>query len=114
MDSMNRVVGFKASACSSVQIPRQRGVIRPFGSTAVASAKTSPTPPRAKAERCANCHSVATPLSADYMHSGESTTRFFKVTPRIVNGEKSWGVALMAGTFWSDGLAGGKYLSGGF
>jgi hypothetical protein len=48
------------------------------------------------------------------MHSGESTTRFFKVTPRIVNGEKSWGVALMAGTFWSDGLASGKYLSGGF
>ena len=103
MDSMNRVVGFSASACSSVQIPKQRGVIRPRGSTAVASANTNPTLPRAKVERCANCQSVATPLSAEYMHKGESTTRLGKETPRIFRDENSKGDWLIKRSFgWRD------------
>ena len=35
---MKEVIGFKASACSSVQIPRHSGVILPLASTADASA----------------------------------------------------------------------------
>ena len=51
MEDMNAVIGFSASACSSFHNPRQAGVIRPRGSTAVASAKTRPALPRAKVLR---------------------------------------------------------------
>ena len=59
--SIKDVIGFKASACSSVQIPRHPGVILPLASTADASAKINPVFPLAKVLKCANCQSEATP-----------------------------------------------------
>jgi hypothetical protein len=89
------VVDFKASACSSVHIPKHRGVILPRGSTAVASAKTRPTPPLANVLRCANCQSEATPLLAEYIHSGDKTTLLGSVTPLNFNGLKSFALVLI-------------------
>ena len=86
---MKEVIGFKASACSSVQIPRHPGVILPLASTADASAKISPVLALAKVLKCANCQSLATPSFAEYIHSGESTILLGIVTPLIVIGLKS-------------------------
>jgi hypothetical protein len=79
-------------------MPRHRGVIRPRGSIAVASANTKPTPPRANVLKCAKCQLDANPVFAEYMHKGESTTRFGSVTPRMAKGEKS-SVSLVMGIF---------------
>ena len=92
---MKSTVGLIAAACSSDQMPRQRGVMRPRGSTAVASVNTRPTLPRAKVLRCAKSHGPAMPSTALYMHSGESATRLGSVTPRIVRGWNSFGVDAM-------------------
>jgi hypothetical protein len=63
--------------------------MRPRASTAVASVNTSPALPRAKALRCAKCQGCARPSTAEYMHSGETTTRLGSMVPRIVKGSKS-------------------------
>src|SRR5258708_22717339 len=65
--------------------------MRPSGSTAAASVKTSRAPPVAILPRCTKCQSSAMPSRAEYWHIGEMTTRFFRVTPRRVIGENSRG-----------------------
>ena len=64
------------------------GEIRPSAETAVASAMTNPAPPAARAPRWTKCQSVATPSSEEYMHIGETPTRFRKVIDLIVSGSK--------------------------
>jgi hypothetical protein len=56
----------------------------------VASVKTSPALPRAKALKWAKCQGCATPSMAEYIHSGETTMRLAKVVSRIVRGSNSF------------------------
>ena len=60
----NFVTGLKAAACSADQMPRSPWVMRPRGSTAAASVKTTAAPPRANFPRCTRCQSVARPSCA--------------------------------------------------
>ncbi len=74
-------------------------MIRPSGSTAVASTITRPTPPAAREARWARWKSVATPVSgpsaaAEYMHIGAIQTRLAMVSSRRVIGSNK---ALTAG-----------------
>ena len=77
---ISRTASFHASACASDQIPAQPGVIRPSGETAVASAITSPAPPRASPARWLRCQSLMSPSSATYWHIGDTTMRLRSVT----------------------------------
>ena len=45
----------------------------------VISVKMRPAPPKARAPRCTRCQSSGMPSSAEYMHMGESTTRFARI-----------------------------------
>ena len=47
---------------------------------------TRPAPPTARLPRCTTCQSFTTPSFAEYMHIGDTTTRFGMVTPRNVIG----------------------------
>jgi hypothetical protein len=92
-DPTNAAVSASASAWASLQIPRSCGVIRPRGSTAVASATTRPAPPTAREPRWTWCHGVATPSSSstEYWHIGETIRRFGIVVPRRSSGVKRSG-----------------------
>ncbi len=69
--------------------PRSPGVMRPSGSTAVASRISSPAPDRASWPRWIMCQSVALPSSAEYWHIGAITMRFGRVSPASSIGWKS-------------------------
>ena len=99
MELINSVIGLRVSACSSVHIPRQPGVILPRDSTAVASVKTRPTPPRAKVLRWANCQLEATPLFAEYIHRGDNTILLRNNTLRIFRGENNFILLLIIFSF---------------
>ena len=62
--STNAAMRTSASRCVSFHRPRHHGVIRPRGSTCVASVNTSPAPPVARLPRCTKCQSSATPSVA--------------------------------------------------
>ena len=83
---MNAVTRASGSMCSSFQMPRSSGEMRPSGSTAVASVKTSAAPPTAREPRWTRCQSSAKPSTLEYWHIGETTIRFFSVMPRSVSG----------------------------
>ncbi len=53
----NAVIGRKAAACASDQMPESSGLMRPSGVTAEASTITAPAPPVARAPRWTRCHS---------------------------------------------------------
>src|SRR5471032_2525241 len=91
---MASITGLSAASVTSSQRPRSPGVIRPSGSTEVASRQSMPAPESARCPRWIMCHALASPRSAEYWHIGETTMRFGTVTLRSVNGENS---ALMGG-----------------
>src|SRR5690606_13385764 len=80
----------QAEACSSFHSPVSAGLIRPSGTTAVASAITSPAPPRANWPRWTRCQSLGTPLWAEYWHMGETHTRLGMRVSRSFSGSKRW------------------------
>ncbi len=59
--------------CSSFQMPRSPGEMRPSGTTAAASMTTRPAPPWARLPRCTKCQSLAKPSCAEYWHMGEDS-----------------------------------------
>ncbi len=69
----NRVIRASGSMCSSFQIPKSSGLIRPSGNTADASVKTSAAPPTAREPRCTRCQSVAKPSGLEYWHIGRDS-----------------------------------------
>src|SRR5579872_3239148 len=77
------------SMCSSFQMPRSWGEIRPRASTAAASVKISAAPPTARLPKCTKCQSFAKPSSDEYWHIGETTSRFFSVISRILYGSNN-------------------------
>src|SRR5580700_7248640 len=88
---MNRTIRASISTCSSFQIPRSWGLMRPIGTTAVASVKTSAAPPTARLPRCTRCQSVANPSVLEYWHIGETTIRLGNRTSRICRLSNSTG-----------------------
>ena len=76
-----------AASVRSSHSPRQPGVMRPSGSTAVASVQNMPAPDSARAPICMRCHADAAPLSAEYWHMGETTMRLGRRRPRNASGE---------------------------
>src|SRR5665213_1180029 len=84
---MNATHRASISTCSSCQIPRSCGEIRPSLVTAFASVMTSAAPPTARLPKCTRCQSVANPSSLEYSHIGETTSRLRRVTSRIFRGE---------------------------
>ena len=78
-------------AAASFHRPRQCLVMRPRGSTWVASTQTMPAPPVARAARWAKCQSFTRPSSAEYWHIGDIMMRFFTVTERKVIGRNRCG-----------------------
>src|ERR1700735_1551890 len=87
-----RSVWAKAASVASSQRPRSRGVIRPSGTTAVASMVTMPAPESARVPRCTLCQDVARPSSAEYWHIGATTMRLGKLRLRRVCGENKEGM----------------------
>src|SRR6266404_521343 len=67
----------------------QPWVMRPCGSTWVASTMTRPAPEFASMPRWARCQSVAQPSTALYWHMGETTMRLSNSTPPSLIGENS-------------------------
>ena len=65
--------------------------MRPSAVTEVASMKLSPGPREMMPPRWAWCQGVNAPSCAEYWHSGDSHTRFWKVTSRIFSGRKMAG-----------------------
>jgi hypothetical protein len=59
---MNWTMGMKAFVCSSDQIPRHSGVIRPFGRTPVASTITQADPRAAMDPKWTRCQVVGIPV----------------------------------------------------
>ncbi len=88
----------QASRCSSFHKPGQPGVMRASGEVHVISATTMPAPPSARAPRWARWKSPGTPSSQEYMAMGETTTRFFSVTPRTRKGVNIGGTARVCAT----------------
>jgi hypothetical protein len=83
---MKSVTRFHAPTCSGEYMPAQCMLMRPSGSTSVISLITRPAPPTARLPRCTSCQSVTVPSLDEYMHIGDTTTRFGMVTPRSVIG----------------------------
>src|SRR5688572_21761479 len=80
---MKRVIGLKASTCSSDQMPVSAREMRPTALTAVASVITSPAPPTARDPRCTRCQLVGAPSEvAEYWHIGETQRRLRASTSR--------------------------------
>jgi hypothetical protein len=77
------------SMCSSFQIPRSCGVMRPSGVTAAASVRTSPAAPTARLPRCTACQSFEKPSRHEYWHMGDTAMRLRSFTERISRGVKS-------------------------
>src|SRR6201987_575799 len=101
---MNRVMRVSISMCSSFQSPRSWGLMRPSGSTAVASVKTSAAPPTARLPKCTRCQFVAKPSVLEYWHIGETIIRLRSRTSRIGRLSKSTGQlpGAKAPSFWGD------------
>src|SRR4051794_55206 len=80
-----------ASRWASFHRPVSWGLIRPSAVTAVASVRSRPKPPCARAPRFTRCQSVGTPSrrSTEYWHIGASQIRLRTVSPRRVTGSKS-------------------------
>ena len=78
--------GTSAASVASSQSPRSPAVMRPAGSTAVASMHSMPAPDSARLPRWIMCQAVAAPSSAEYWHIGETTMRLGSVRPRSANG----------------------------
>ena len=76
----------KASTWRSDQMPESSGLMRPSGTTALASTITAPAPPIARAPRCTRCHSVGTPSCDEYWHIGETQARLRNPTSRRLMG----------------------------
>src|SRR6478609_4840281 len=91
--STKRATRDSGSTCNSCQIPRSPGEMRPRAVIEVASAITSAAPPTAREPRCTKCQSSAKPSVELYWHIGETPMRLRKVTPRMVRGSKSCGMA---------------------
>ncbi len=87
----NAAMRASGSMCLSDHKPRQPGVMRPSGDTAVASTMTSPAPPTAREPRWTKCQSFARPSSAEYWHMGETPMRLRNVTERTASGENKCG-----------------------
>src|SRR5580698_1848481 len=82
-------IGFSAFSVASFHNPRQPGVMRPIASTCVASMQNIEAPDSASELMWVKCQSVASPLSAEYWHIGDTTMRFDSVRPRNFRDEKS-------------------------
>ena len=109
-----RVLANAASVRSSHR-PRQAGVMRPSGSTAVASMVNSAAPLLNRLPQCMRCQSVASPLTAEYWHMGATTMRLGRVRPPRGEG-KNWGVKsrLMRGcSLVRNGVAGAPWRDRG-
>src|SRR5665213_3189630 len=76
-----------AISLASEYSPRQAGVIRPSGVTAVISTTSIPAPDTDSEPRCCRCQSFADPSTALYWHIGDTAMRLARVTPPIVIGE---------------------------
>lgn len=97
------VIRRKAVTCSSFQMPRSYGLMRPSGLTAVASVMISPVPPAARAARWAKCQSVGTPAASPfgaalYWHIAGIQMRLGTVRDRRVSGAKR--EVLMSDSRW--------------
>src|SRR6185312_16106037 len=79
-DSINLAISWSFATCSSFQMPKHAGVIRPSGVIAVASAVTTAAPPTAREPRCTRCQLLAKPSSDEYWHIGETMMRWGSVT----------------------------------
>ena len=81
--SCRALCSWSASAASvrSSHRPRQPGVMRPSGSTAVASMVNSAAPLLSRLPQCIRCQSVASPFCAAYWHMGATTIRLGSVRP---------------------------------
>src|SRR5687767_7253704 len=90
----NRTMRANASRCWSFHSPVQYGVMRPRGSTLVASANTMPAPPTARDARFCKCQSSGSPSVAEYWHIGETVMRLRAVMERNVMGRKRCGTVL--------------------
>src|SRR5262249_16010695 len=90
----NRTMRPNAPTCTSAQIPRSSGLIRPSPVTGVGSVNTRPAPPIARVARWTKCQSLTKPSVLEYWHIGETTIRFVSVRSRKVIGSKRCGIAL--------------------
>src|ERR1700704_1290758 len=98
---MKLTIRASGSMCPLLQIPRSWGLMRPSGSTAVASVSTSPAPPTARLPRCTKCQSFAYPSVLEYSHMGETKTRFANVRSRMEMGSNRWAMPLHYITRWA-------------
>src|SRR5947208_2949319 len=73
-------------------MPRSCGLMRPSGTTAVASVNTSAAPPTARLPRWTRCQSVEKPSTLEYWHIGETTRRLASVTERRASGSNRCGM----------------------
>jgi len=91
--------------CSSFQIPRSLGVMRPSGLTELASVMTRPAPPIARLPRWTRCQSFAKPSMHEYSHMGETAIRLGRVRLRSLRGAKRWSVGwLILHWMWLKGF----------
>jgi len=79
-----------AASVPSSHRPRSAQLMRPRGSTAVASRISRPAPDCARLPRCMACQSLARPSSAEYWHIGAMTMRLDRVRGPNEIGENSW------------------------
>src|SRR5438067_986817 len=86
--SIKPAISESLGMCSSFQMPRHRGVIRPSGDTALISTVTWAAPPTAREPKWTRCQLVAKPSPDEYWHIGETTIRWRNVTLLSVNGVK--------------------------
>ena len=70
----------KAASWASLYRPRQPGVMRPSGHTAVASTHSRPAPEIARLPRWIRCQSTGRPSTALYWHIGETMIRLGSVS----------------------------------
>jgi hypothetical protein len=80
-------IGRSAASVASFHRPRQPGVIRPIGSTAVASMQNIAAPDSASVLMWVKCQSLASPFTAEYWHIGATMMRFASERPRSLIGE---------------------------
>jgi hypothetical protein len=76
-----------AASLASEYSPRQAGVIRPSGVTAVISTITIPAPDKDSEPKCCRCQSFAEPSTALYWHIGDTVMRLGRIRPPMVIGE---------------------------
>ena len=76
------MIGFSAASVASFHSPRHPGVMRPTASTCVASMQNIAAPDSARLLMCVKCQSLASPLTAEYWHIGETMMRLASARPR--------------------------------